>query len=108
MAADGIDDKRRLEADDIEQLRVRLPAFAAEGCQMESSKVAWRQMIESLCDLALKGLNTPASATHDTVSVPRSLAERSEAMFRSVDPEGCIAQEWKSALADSTGLPTKE
>jgi hypothetical protein len=33
------------------------------------------------------------------VSVPRSLAERTEAMFRSVDPDGAIAQEWKRALA---------
>jgi hypothetical protein len=33
-----------------------------------------------------------------TVSVPRSLAERTEAMFRSVDPEGCIAQEWKDVI----------
>jgi hypothetical protein len=33
-----------------------------------------------------------------TVSVPRSLAERTEAMFRFVDPEGCIAQEWKDVI----------
>ena len=39
----------------------------------------------------------------DMVVVPRSLAERSEAMFRSVDPWGSIAQEWKLALADRGG-----
>jgi hypothetical protein len=32
------------------------------------------------------------------ISVSRSLAERTEAMFRSVDPQGGIAQEWKEAL----------
>jgi hypothetical protein len=39
------------------------------------------------------------SSPATVVSVPRSLAERTEAMFRSVDPDGAIAQEWKRALA---------
>ena len=34
----------------------------------------------------------------DLLAVPRSLAERTEAMFRSVDPSGGIAQEWKEVL----------
>ncbi len=37
-------------------------------------------------------------SARDYVLVPRSLAERSEAMFRSVDPTGGIAHEWKRAL----------
>jgi len=32
------------------------------------------------------------------VMVPRSLAERTEATFRSVDPDGWIAQEWLDVL----------
>lgn len=35
-----------------------------------------------------------ATAMPNTVPVPRSLVERTEAMFRSVDPAGAIAQEW--------------
>ena len=35
----------------------------------------------------------------DDVRVPKSLAERTEAMFRSVDPQGILALEWKVALA---------
>lgn len=38
------------------------------------------------------------SEARDTVTVSRSLAERTEAMFRSVDPEGGIAQEWKRCI----------
>jgi len=37
------------------------------------------------------------------VSVPLGLAERTEAMFRSVDPAGNLAQEWKRLLAASEG-----
>ena len=35
---------------------------------------------------------------HDTVIVLRGLAERTEAMFRSVDPQGHLAIEWLRAL----------
>jgi hypothetical protein len=45
----------------------------------------------ALCDMALASL--------EGVKVPISLAERTEAMFRSVDPDGVIAQEWKDVLA---------
>jgi hypothetical protein len=45
------------------------------------------------------GDNKGSSSFATVVSVPRSLAERTEAMFRSVDPDGAIAQEWKRALA---------
>ena len=37
------------------------------------------------------------------VSVPRSTAERTEAMFRSVAPQGAIALEWKAILAARPG-----
>lgn len=37
------------------------------------------------------------------IHVPRSLAERTEAMFRSVDPTGQLAVEWKQALQQSSG-----
>jgi len=42
-----------------------------------------------------KPSNTPE------VYVPRSLAERTEAMFRSVDPTGAIALEWAQVLKQS-------
>ena len=55
------------------------------------------------------GLARSATPTtdHNAVFVPQSLAERTEAMFRSVDPTGSIAQEWKQVLAgsDSRGVP---
>ena len=44
---------------------------------------------------AMEALKGSASAS---IRVPRSLAERTEAMFRSVDPAGGIAQEWKEAI----------
>ena len=56
--------RRKLESEDIEQLRVRLYHFAAEGCQMESSKQMWREMIESLCDLAQHGRAEFAKPSH--------------------------------------------
>lgn len=39
-----------------------------------------------------------SSERADTVAVRRSLAERTEAMFRSVDPTGQLAVEWKQTL----------
>lgn len=41
---------------------------------------------------------TSVSAIRESVTIPRSLAERSHAMFQSVDPSGGIASEWRDAL----------
>lgn len=43
-------------------------------------------------------VNAFLSERTDTVAVRRSLAERTEAMFRSVDPTGQLAVEWKQTL----------
>ena len=55
----------------------------------------WRSLNLELM-LARQGAQPEGGAS---VAVPRSLAERTEAMFRSVDPDGVIAQEWKRALS---------
>jgi hypothetical protein len=49
-------------------------------------------------EMLLKEYAAIVQSESGTVSVPRSLAERTEAMFRFVDPEGCIAQEWKDVI----------
>lgn len=58
--------------------------------------------IQELCDLALKGCAPPEVAC---MRIPRSLAERTEAMFRSVDPQGFIALEWANALQNGGVSP---
>lgn len=42
--------------------------------------------------------DTVPSAIRESVTIPRSLAERSHAMFQSVDPSGGLASEWRDAL----------
>lgn len=108
VAASSIDDK----VSDVEWLHrfLNCTPFGPSPSEIQRAHEIIEELEHELAQ-AMRALNAAgeaiehlesltASATHDTVSVPRSLAERSEAMFRSVDPEGCIAQEWKSALAD--------
>lgn len=51
----------------------------------------------------LNALNAtpPEARRKDVVAVPRALAERSAAMFQSVDPHGSLAHEWHVALTES-------
>lgn len=71
---------------------------AAKVCEKYSD--ASPKNMADLCHEEILSLQPEAPDSQpDSVVVPRSLAERTEAMFRSVDPKGCIAQEWLVVLA---------
>jgi uncharacterized membrane protein YtjA (UPF0391 family) len=69
-----------------DEIRLAMGELTAD--QMRTAKAAIRWALTRKC-----------SPGPSHISVSRSLAERTEAMFRSVDPQGVIAQEWSDALS---------
>lgn len=75
---------------------MRLALERADGCiRGLIAKTPVRDVSETLAEIE-SALRSAPSAIRESVTVPRNLAERTEAMFRSVDPQGSIAQEWRT------------
>lgn len=78
---------------------------AAKECKLQIFKAdLFPDQAADQCAAAIRALKPRT----DMVSVPIALAERTEAMFRSVDPEGVIAQQWTALLAAEVDKETKE
>lgn len=98
-------------ADDSEELvKVIERALTAQQAEHEAERdAAVADALETAAKVCLD--NPEATAAYlfdairalkprtDMVCVPPSLAERTEAMFRSVDPKGVISQQWTELLA---------